>query len=124
MIVKEFPRRAPHKWLGDLVRGSPARRAWLAGHGLIARRIGVAHPFAYFEERRIRPRSWVVLEDLRPATAAAFAIERGVTTPGRLADLLLALVLQLHRRGVDHGDLKGTHILLRRRATPLGSTAS
>ncbi len=114
LIVKAFPRRPVRGWLRDLVRGSPARRAWLAGHGLRARRIGVAQPFAYLEERRVRPRSWVILEDLRPATAAAFAIERGVATPSRLADILLALVLQLHRRGVDHGDLKGTHILLRR----------
>ncbi len=115
LIVKEFPRRVPVKWLGDLARGTPARRAWLAGHGLLARRIGAALPYAYLEERRVRPRSWVVLEDLRPATASTFAIERGVATPSRLADALLRLVLQLHRRGVDHGDLKSTHILLRRR---------
>lgn len=114
LIIKEFPRRGLGKSLVDRWRGSPARRAWTAAHGLVARRVGVAQPFAYLEERRARPGSWVVLEDLRPATEAAFAVERGVVDAGELADLLLDLVLQLHRRGVDHGDLKGTHILLRR----------
>ncbi len=112
LIVKEFPRRGIAKWLLDRVRGSAAWRAWKAAHGLRARRIGVAQPFAYLEEGRTRPRSWIVLEDLRPATEACFAVERGLLDPEPLANLLLDLVLALHRRGVDHGDLKGTHILL------------
>lgn len=120
VVVKEFPPRGFARALADRFRGSPARRAWLGGHALIARRIGVAQPLAYLEETGLAmtPRSWVVLEDLRPATPAAFAAERGVLSAEALADQLLALLLSLHRRGVDHGDLKATHILLRRGRRP------
>lgn len=122
LIVKESPWRGPLRALADALRGSPARRAWLGGHGLRARRIGAALPYAFLEERRMGfpIRSWVILQDLRPACEAAFAVERGLASAPEVLDTLWDLVVRLHRRGVDHGDLKGTHVFLRRPAPRAG----
>jgi tRNA A-37 threonylcarbamoyl transferase component Bud32 len=114
LVVKEAPWRGLGRALADTVRGSAARRAWCAGHGIALRRIGVALPQAWLERRRagIPVGSWVVLEDLRPGIPAAFALERGLEADAVL-DALVRLLIELHRCGVDHGDLQGTHVFLR-----------
>jgi tRNA A-37 threonylcarbamoyl transferase component Bud32 len=115
-VVKETPWRGLPRCLAALLRGSAGRRAWLAGHGLLARGIGAALPLAYLERRwlGLPLASWVMLEDARPATEAAFALGAGLGTPEEILESLGRLLLALHRRGVDHGDLKGTHVLLSR----------
>ena len=115
-VVKETRWRGPGRALADALRGSAGRRAWLAGHGLLARRIGAARPLAFLERRRcgLPVRSWVVLEDQRPAVAAAFAVERGEMPAEAVLATLTRLVIDLHRARVDHGDLKATNVLLRR----------
>ena len=50
-IVKEVVKTSVRKRLADVFRGSPAKRAWLAGHGLNLRGIGAARPLAYLERR-------------------------------------------------------------------------
>jgi len=120
LIVKESPWRGTLRAIADGLRGSPAQRAWLGGHGLRARRIGAALPYAFLEQRRLGLpiRSWVILQDLRPAAEAAFAVERGLARAPEVVATLWDLVVRLHRRGVDHGDLKGTHVFVRRAAAP------
>jgi len=111
LVVKEFPTRGWRRALADLWRGSAARRGWLAGHGLFFRRIGAAHPYAFLEQRRLGlpVSSLLLLEDLRPATDALTMLEGD---PQRVVEALLGLVTALHRFGVDHGDLKATHVFL------------
>lgn len=116
-IVKEY-RAAGRSWLrrgADGFRGSPARRAWLGGHGLLARGIGSALPIAFTERRRfgLPLASAIVLEDLgggktADACAGDFADESEVLRA------IERLVVALHRRGVVHGDLKASHVLLER----------
>lgn len=120
LVVKEAPWRGLGRALADVVRGSAARRAWRAGHGIALRRIGVAVPQAWLERRRagIPVRSWVVLEDLRPGIPAAFALEHGLAADAVL-DALVRLLIDLHRSGIDHGDLQGTHVFLRETAAGL-----
>ncbi len=122
LVVKEAPWRGLGRALADGIRGSAGRRAWRAGHGIALRRIGVALPQAWLEERRARVpvRSWVVLEDLRPAVPAAFALEHGLTADAVL-DTLVRLLIALHRQGVDHGDLQGTHVFVRAGTRGLGA---
>jgi tRNA A-37 threonylcarbamoyl transferase component Bud32 len=111
VIVKETPFRGWARAAADRVRGSAGFRAFRAGHGLLARGIGAALPLAYLEERRagLPIRSLVVLEDLRPAPDA-LATSR--SEPAATALALSELALRLHRRGVDHGDLKCTNVIL------------
>jgi tRNA A-37 threonylcarbamoyl transferase component Bud32 len=115
LVVKEAPWRGLARGLADVVRGSAGRRAWRAGHGLALRRIGVALPHAWLERRRagVPMGSWLVLEDVRPGVPAVFALEHGFAAD-EVLDTLVRLVTALHRRGVDHGDLQGTHVYLRR----------
>lgn len=112
VVVKEAPPRGALRALADALRGSAARRAWLGGHGLAARGIGAARPLAFLERRilGVPVASWLVLEDLRPAEAAD-ACRSLETTQVALA--LGRLALALHRREVDHGDLKASHVYLR-----------
>jgi tRNA A-37 threonylcarbamoyl transferase component Bud32 len=111
LVVKEFPTRGWRRALADLWRGSAARRGWLGGHGLFFRRIGAARPYAFLEQRRLGVpiSSLLLLENLRPAADALTLLERD---PQRVVEALLGLVTALHRFGVDHGDLKATHVFL------------
>lgn len=121
VVVKETPFRGVARALADIARGSAGFRAWRAGHGLRARRIGAALPLAYGESKRLGVpiASWVVLEDLRPAADAAFAVDEGAATAEQVFDALTHFAIVLHRAGVDHGDLKATHILLPQKADAL-----
>ena len=121
VVVKETPFRGVARALTDVARGSAGFRAWRAGHGLLARRIGAALPYAFGERRvfGVPIASWVVLEDVRPATPASFALEQATAGAAEALDALAHFAIALHRAGVDHGDLKGTHLLLRRAPTGL-----
>jgi len=115
-VIKEYSAAGWRRALVDLLRGSPARRAWLGGHGLLARGIGAARPAAFLETRRwgLPVASAIVLEDLR-RDAPADADANGVATTAERVDALARLATQLHRRRIDHGDLKASHVYLRRR---------
>lgn len=109
-IVKEVTKRGFARRLADPFRGSPAQRGWLGGHGLLARGVHAARPLAFVElaERR----SLLILEDAspRPCLEDAEAAQWKSLPESALADALLALLLSLHRRGVDHGDLQSSHL--------------
>jgi tRNA A-37 threonylcarbamoyl transferase component Bud32 len=110
-VVKETRFRGLARALADALRGSAARRTWRAGHGLRARGVAAALPLAFLDERRLGVpiRSLVVLEDVRPAPDA---LEASRSDPVAALDALVRLAAQLHRRGVDHGDLKCTNVHL------------
>lgn len=116
IVSKEVRDRGLARAFADRLRGSPARRAWAAGHGLEMLLIGAATPLAYLEWCRfgLPLRSLVLLEDLRPDPGAHHVLETApAQTRDAALDALLALVLRLHRAGADHGDLKASNILLR-----------
>ncbi|HVP28635.1 MAG TPA: lipopolysaccharide kinase InaA family protein [Myxococcota bacterium] len=125
LVVKEVLPRGGLRPLADLVRGSPGRRAWRAGHGLLFRGIGAARPLAYLERRRLGLpiASVVLLEDLsadRPADRAALEAPDDFP-PAHVVETLGRVAIALHRQGVLHDDLKASHVLLR--ATPRGLEA-
>lgn len=125
LVVKEVLARGWRRPLADLLRGSPARRAWRAGHGLRFRGIGAARPLAFVERRRfgLPISSAVLLEDLSadaPADRAALDVP-GTYDPGAVVAALGRVALLLHRAGVQHDDLKASHVLLR--ATAAGPEA-
>lgn len=126
VVVKTVARRGARGWAraaADLVRGSPARRAWRAGYGLEARGVRAARPLAYVEERRLGLplRSAIVLEDLRPARPAT-EVDPDFADGRRVVHALASLALSLHRLGVDHGDLKASHVFLHRDRPDLAPT--
>jgi hypothetical protein len=112
VVLKEWQRRGAWRLAADLFRGSPAARAWRAGVGLRARRIGAAVPYAFLERRRLGLpiASCLLLEDLAPAVPADVAA--GELDAPRVAEALAALLARLHRAGIRHGDLKASHVYL------------
>jgi tRNA A-37 threonylcarbamoyl transferase component Bud32 len=111
VVVKEFPRRGIRRMLADALRGSPARRAFRGGHGLLARGIGAPVPLAFVERRRwlLPTSSAVLLEDVRPALPAHRA---GGIPDGAVLEALTDLVVRLHRSAVAHGDLTADNVHL------------
>lgn len=113
VVVKEYLAGGILRRLADLWRGSPARRAWRGGHGLLARQIGAATPLAFLEPRGLRPAagSLLVLEDLRPDRPADRCAAEA-NDPAPIVDALTRLAVALHRGRVIHGDLKASHVYL------------
>jgi hypothetical protein len=114
-IVKDYRAGGFLRRTADLFRGSPARRAWLGGHGLRARDIGTATPIAYVERRiwGVPIASALVLEDLQQLKAAD-RCEASWAEDCEVVDALVRLAIRLHRSRVAHGDLKASHVLLER----------
>lgn len=122
VVVKEVTKGGAVKRLADRFRGSPARRAWIGGHGLRVRALGAAEPLAWLERQGgIGPsESLVVLEDLDPARPVAAYLRSGEEAEAAEAvAALYELVVALHDRGVVHGDLQAHHVYLRREAERL-----
>jgi hypothetical protein len=120
VIVKEYAARGIARALADAFRGSPARRAWLGGHGLRRRGIAAARPYAFVERRRfgLPVASAAVFEDLRSAAPADRCVP-SVASPGQVVDALAQLATRLHCSGAVHGDLKASHVFLERRGRRL-----
>lgn len=109
VVVKETRAEGGARRVADLWRGSAARRAWRAGHGLIVRDIAAALPLAFVEGRTLGlpGRSWLVLERLPGPDALTQALQ----SPDASLDAMLDVLSRLHARGVDHGDLKATNLV-------------
>jgi serine/threonine protein kinase len=118
LVVKEYRAGGPLRRAADVFRGSPARRAWLGGHGLRARGIGAATPIAFVERRRwgIPMASAIVLEDLQHFEPADHCSAKHAGDE-EVVKAIVRLAIRLHRRGVVHGDLKASHLLLGREAS-------
>jgi tRNA A-37 threonylcarbamoyl transferase component Bud32 len=110
VIVKRVAGRGWLRPLADTIRGSAGRRAWIGAQGLAARNIGVAAPLAYLERRVFGcpVASALLLEDLRPARSA----DRSDAPAEEVAKALARMLVDLHRAGVHHGDLKASHVFL------------
>jgi tRNA A-37 threonylcarbamoyl transferase component Bud32 len=105
VVAKEVTKAGLGRRLADPLRGSPAERGWIGGLGLLARRIGVARPLAWLAAGGSRGGSILFMADV----AEHRCLE--TTAPGAIdPDVLLRLLLGLHRRGVDHGDLQASHV--------------
>lgn len=111
VVVKEVVKTTLRKRLADVFRGSPARRAWVAGHGLRIRGIGAAKPLAFLETRRrgVPVASVVILEDLSASRCVADIPADDPAAP-QLARQLLQLVLRMHRTHTSHQDFQTSHM--------------
>ncbi|MEE8581358.1 MAG: glycosyltransferase, partial [Myxococcota bacterium] len=116
VVVKEVVKGGWLRHLADCARGSPARRAWRAGHGLLARGISAAKPLAFLEQRRfgVPVASFLVMEDLRPALSVD-RLQPGHFDRSALVEALVSLTIELHRHRIVHGDLRASHIFVKER---------
>jgi len=112
-IVKEIVDTSWRKRLANLLRGAPARRGWVAGHGLRIRGLCAPEPQAYVVRRRLGlpASSLLLLEDIAEGLNIHWVTSEQVD----LADTLTVLgkmICTLHEQGVDHGDVKAGNLLL------------
>ena len=123
VVVKEVTKTNRRRQLADRLRGSPARRAWTGGHGLLARGIASAKPLAFLEETRmgIPLRSLLILEDLHPAPPLHELAVNDPRSGAALSVALRRLVITLHRTQVIHGDLQAPHVFLRAKTAKGGT---
>lgn len=112
VLVKEVLPRGLLRMLSDGFRGSAAFRGWRGGHGVRVRGLAAALPLAYLEKHSwgLPLASWLVLEDLHPATDL---LELPSDARAQALQALGPWLVRLHLRGVDHGDLKATHLFAR-----------
>lgn len=107
-VIKETSCRNVARGFTDNLRGSAARRAWRAAYGLEARNIRAPEAFAFVEERvvGIIRRSILILGELNEIISP---LDLSQVDPQSCLNLVTESIMELHRKGVDHGDLKVTN---------------
>lgn len=121
LCVKEYGPRPLAQRAFDLLRPAPPLREWRAARALAER--GAAAPAVH---ALVRPAplgagsAYVVMESLAGAVPVnRFALGAAPPERRRLVDAVAAFVASLHARGVAHGDLKGSNVLVRTRGGAL-----
>ncbi|CAG1021410.1 partial Lipopolysaccharide core heptose(I) kinase RfaP, partial [Patescibacteria group bacterium] len=103
---------------------SPARRAWVAAHGLIAANFRTSKPIALFEEKRtgILKKSFIIMEDISACLPCNKYVSKNFgdlcnkATSGKKRRFISCLAMsfkQLHDSGIYHRDLKANNIMIR-----------
>lgn len=124
VCIKEY--RYPSVWkrFFSFFRGSSARRAWVAAHGLMAAHFRTPQPIALFEEKRtgIIKKSFIIMEDISGClpcntyVSETFrdSFDKIASAKKRRFLACLALLLrQLSDSGIHHGDLKANNLMVR-----------
>ncbi|KAB2837026.1 MAG: hypothetical protein F9K48_00160 [Candidatus Brocadia sp.] len=105
-------------------RNSPARRAWLAAHGLMAANFLTPKPIALFEEKRFArvEKSFVIMEELSRCLPCNKYVSENFSDPydktisgkkKRFISCLATSFKHLHDSGIYHSDLKANNIMIR-----------
>ncbi len=124
VCIKEY--RYPSAWKRFYYsfRSSPARRAWVASHGLLAANFRTPHPIAVLEEKRrgILKKSFIVMDDISACLPCNRYISEKFHDPynkaitGKKREFVSCLARsfqQLHDAGIYHHDLKANNIMIR-----------
>lgn len=120
LFLKRYNRKGAWHVLRHLFRSSRARRVWVAAHSMIARDLPTPRPLLFLEERRLGvvTRSLFVSRAIVPAvTLCAFASDNFAGLDRREKHACIRAfahrLRDMHDRGVRHGDLKATNIVLK-----------
>lgn len=112
VYVKEYLYGPPRR-VANLVVGTPARRAWVAAHGLRWRGIRSAEAIALVEEGH---RSLLVMREVPGARTLTIAAAEASLLPTRekraFLDRVARWVRRMHEEGVWHPDLKANNVLV------------
>jgi tRNA A-37 threonylcarbamoyl transferase component Bud32 len=115
MCVKEYRPRSLARRLEDLLRPAAPLREWRAAEALA--QLGVPAPAAYalaLPAPLGAESAYLVLESIGSALAVnRYALRATAQRRRALVDAVAGLLASLHARGVSHGDLKGSNLLVR-----------
>lgn len=123
VCIKEYRHPSALKNFFYSIRSSPARRAWLAAHGLMAANFLTPKPIALFEEKRFArsKKSFIIMEDISRCLPCNKYVSENFndpydkTMPGkkkRFISRLAASFKHLHDSGIYHSDLKANNIMI------------
>jgi len=123
VCIKEY--RYPSVWKRFFFsfRSSPARRAWIAAHGLTAANFRTPKPLALCEEKRtgILKKSFIIMEDISAClpcntyVSEKFRNDSDKAIAGqkrRFVSCLAISLKRLHDSGTYHHDLKANNIMI------------
>lgn len=124
VCIKEY--RYPSAWKRCFYsfRSSPARRAWVAAHGLMAVNFRTPQPIAFFEEKRagILKKSFIIMEDISAFLPCNRYVSERFHDPCNKAaadkkrEFISCLAMSfkhLHDSGTYHCDLKANNIMIK-----------
>ena len=115
VAYKRFNLKSPLLPLKSLGRPTPAKRSWLAGHGLLDRGLPTARPLACFQRHRfgLPTVGYLVCEWVPDATELPAAVAAMTPAEKRAFAWELGRTLrQFHERGLRHRDLKAANVLV------------
>ena len=124
VCIKEYRYTSLLKRFFSFLRGSSARKAWFAAHGLLTLNIKTPKPIALLEEKKylIIKKSFIIMEDISTCLPCnkyvndRFNDPYDKTVSERKKKFVSRLALsfrQLHDSEVYHGDLKANNIMVR-----------
>lgn len=123
VCIKEYRYPSALKRFFCSFRNSPARRAWLAAHGLMALHFRTPKPIALLEEKRFTriKKSFIIMEDISHClpcnkyVSENFSAPYDKTIPGKKKRFISRFAMSfkhLHDSGTYHSDLKANNIMI------------
>ncbi|MDO8140585.1 MAG: lipopolysaccharide kinase InaA family protein [Candidatus Brocadiales bacterium] len=123
VCIKEYKYPSLIKRFFYFFRASPARKAWLAAHGLMALNLRTPKPFALLEEKKLAriEKSFIIMEDISACLPCNKYVSERFSNPSNpgifggkklFISCLAQSFKQLHNSGVYHADLKANNIMI------------
>lgn len=123
VCIKEFKYVSLLKKFFYFLCGSPAQKAWLAAHGLMALNLQTPKPIALLEEKKLAriEKSFIIMEDVSACLPCNKYVSEKFRDPydtdtfrrkKRFISGLAQSFKQLHDSNVYHADLKANNIMI------------
>ncbi|HPS55961.1 MAG TPA: lipopolysaccharide kinase InaA family protein [Sedimentisphaerales bacterium] len=116
IVVKKYKYKGPINLLRQNLLTSRARRNWLYANLLISVKIGTPEPFGFIEKKKgpFIWESYYISEYTDAINLYTFLANPNLTPSARekMADRIIDLMAQMGKRGLSHGDMKRSNILI------------
>ena len=116
IVVKRYNHKGLIHSLRHTVKGSRARRGWIASHRLRLLGVGTPEPLAYVERRK-GPIVWCsyLIHEYVPGRKLSDLLQDDTVSPDQRQQYIaqvLAVLERLGRHRITHGDMKHSNILI------------
>ncbi len=112
LVIKRYNTKSAGHRIKKLLTRSRAKKSWLNAVWLRSAEIGTPLPIAFLEQRGLS-REGLAYFIAEPAHGPdLLAVNQTVLLRSRVADLLAGLVVNMYLLGFNHGDLKGTNLII------------
>ena len=116
IVVKRYNYKGPINLIRRNFQTSRAKRNWLYANLLVSVKIGTPRPLCFIEKKKghFIWQSYYICEYTDAMNLYTFLANPDLTLSGRekMADRIVDLMAQLGKRGLSHGDMKRSNILI------------